>query len=328
MVFRSKLRNSDKLLLSNLEKNSRIPFSRLGKNIKKSQQQVSYTVNSLVQKDVIKNFYTIIDYSKLDVLNFRVYFRVSYVDEEKFNELIEHLKNLPYTSWIVDCGGRYDLICTFFTQNPSQFNKNLKNVIEKFPKQIQNYTVLTTIVNRILGRKYLFKDFSRMSRPIVGGDREPEKIDEIDLKILGELAEDARRSSVMISRKLEMTPKTVINRIKNLETRKIIRGYKPLLNTREIGYESNLLLIKYHNISSEKEDELINYLKMHPNVVSVVKTLGEWDIEIEVEVEEQIELRKVERKIRQKFALLIKEIESIPMYQPHKICYFPSFLLD
>ncbi|MBW2999710.1 AsnC family transcriptional regulator, partial [Candidatus Woesearchaeota archaeon] len=302
MEGKTNLRKLERLILSRLDFNSRAPFSRFGGKIKTSQQQISYTVNSLKHKGIIQNFYTLIDYSKLDILNFRVYFKVSYISEQKLGELIDYLVSEQHTSWVAACGGKYDLVCTFLALNPSQFNKTLREIMEKFPEQIKNYTVLTTVVNRIFGRKYLSKDSPIVPEIILGGDREPEEIDSVDMNILNELSEDARKNSVLISNKLSLASKTVINRIKKLQKRKIIRGFKPLLNLQRAGYNSNLLMIKYHNISSELEDELINYLKMHASVISVVKTLGEWDIEIEIEAEEEKEIRKVEVEIRQKFA--------------------------
>ncbi|TKJ17943.1 hypothetical protein CEE44_03780 [Candidatus Woesearchaeota archaeon B3_Woes] len=167
-----------------------------------------------------------------------------------------------------------------------------------------------------------------ISQVIVGGDRKPEIVDDVDMQLLNELAEDARKNSVDIGRKLDLTPKTIINRIRNLQQRKIIRKFKPLLNLRDVGYYSTLLTIKYHNISSELEDELIDYLKIHPHVVGVVKTLGEWDLEIEIEANNERELRKIEMKIRQEFALLIQQIEGIPLYQAYKKNFFPRFLIE
>ena len=43
-----KLRRVEKLVLRELEIDARIPLSRLGKRIRKSQQQVSYTVSSML----------------------------------------------------------------------------------------------------------------------------------------------------------------------------------------------------------------------------------------------------------------------------------------
>jgi len=281
----------------------------------------------MISKGVIQRFYAVIDYSKLNILNFNVFFRVNYINEKKFQELIDYLSSEPYISKVSTCGGRYDLACTFFTLNPSQFNKTLRSIMERFQQQLQNYTVLTTVVNREFGRKYLFKDILTLPHIIVGGDREPEKIDDIDMAILDELSENARQRSVLIGERLSISPKTVIDRIKKLQTRKIIRGFKPLLNPEKMGMSSALLMIRYHNISSELESELISYLAIHPNILGVVKTLGEWDIEIEIEVDDVKGLRKIEREIRQRFASLIQQIESIPLYYTYKKNYFPKFLI-
>ena len=88
------------------------------------------------------------------------------------------------------------------------------------------------------------------------------------------------------------------------------------------------MIIKYHNVSSEVENELVDYLKTHPNIVGVVKTLGEWDLEIEIEADNEKELRRIEMKIRQEFALLIQQIESIPLYRSYKKNFFPRFLIE
>ena len=75
-----KLSSNEKSILKQLESNGRMSFSKIAKNTRKSQQRVSYTVSSLMKKNIIKNFYTLVDYSKLDVISFRVYFRISYVN--------------------------------------------------------------------------------------------------------------------------------------------------------------------------------------------------------------------------------------------------------
>ena len=320
------LRKVERSVLSKLEVNSRQPLSKIGKKIGRSQQQISYTVNSLIEKGFIQNFETIIDYSKFNIINFRVFFKLSYVSEKKFDELLSYLISDTHTSYLVRCGGRYDLICTFLTTNPSRFNKALKNFIVEFPKQVQSYDVLTTIVVRWFGRKYI--SGSMYDQIIIGGDRKiSEKFDDIDMKILNELSKDGRKSSVKIAEMFSVTPKTIMQRIKKLRNEKIILGFKPVLNSRKMGYISNLLLIKYHNIAPEMENDMVNYLKVHPNVVSIVKTLGEWDIEIKIETSDTMEFRKVEIGIRQKFTFLIQQIESIPLYKIHKSSYFPEFLI-
>lgn len=325
MSKKNTLRKIEAQILARLDENSRTPFLWVGKKIKRSQQQVSYTVKSLIEREILDGFYSIVDYSKFDVLNFRVYFKVGFFNKEKFDKIIKFLVGNEYTSWVTTCGGKYDLICTFFTSNPSQFNKTLKAIIADYPDQLQNYNILTTIVLRWFGRKYLSRTLPH--EIIFGGDRAPVHLDNIDLNIVSELSDNARKSTVLIAENLSITPKTVMDRIKKLQKMEILIGYKPLLQSRKIGYVSNLVLIKFHNVRPETEDELVLYLKIHNNVLGIVKTIGEWDLEINVETIDSLEYRKFEMDIRQKFPLIIQHIDAVPLYHTYKLSFFPKFLV-
>ena len=259
MPEKKQLTGTEQSIIKQLELDARTPLSKIGKKVRMSQQRISYTVDALIKKEIINEFYTLIDYSKLNVLNFRVYFKVSYTTQEKFKELINYLKQKKSTSWIATCGGRYDLICTFFAYNPSSFNKTLKEIMRKFPKQLENYVVLTTVVSKSFGRKYLFQNPTNIPKEIIiGGDRKPEELDNIDLESLNLIAENARMSAVEIANKLELTPKTIIKRIKKLIEINIIKGFRPALNARETNYKVFLLTIKSHNVVPEIEDKLLN----------------------------------------------------------------------
>ncbi|MBU0615180.1 MAG: Lrp/AsnC family transcriptional regulator, partial [Nanoarchaeota archaeon] len=285
-----RLTSVEKSILRELETNARITFSSIGKLIRCSEQRVSYNVNSMIEKGIIKGFYANIDYARLNTLLFRVFFKVNYIAENKFSELIRYLVKEDTTALVESCGGGYDLLCTFFTQNPSRFNKTLKGIMEVFPEQLKNYTVLTTIVIRNFGRKFLFKSSAREPKEsIIGGDREISTLDSTDLKILSMISSNARINAVEIANNLSITSKTVISRIRLLEAKEIITSYKPILNLQRVNFITSKLVIKYHNVSSELENQLVNYLKVHPNVYSVVKTLGEWDMEIEIETEDMKE---------------------------------------
>lgn len=325
--MKKKLRLIEEKVLRQLEKDSRRSFSNIGKKIRKSQQQVSYTVNALKGKSILNSLFTIVDYSKLDIISFCVYFKISYINKKNLEDFIAYLCNDVHTSWIATCSGKYDLICTFLSKNPSQFNKILKSIIKMFSKEIADYTVLTTIVNRWFGRKYLFKEY-HLEEIIFGGDREPEEISKKNLLILNEISKDARISSVTVANKLSTTPKTVIRSIKELEKKGLILGYKPSLNIRNMNMISKLILIRYHNSSLDLEDNFLNFLKNHPNIISISKTLGEWDIEIEVEAKNSMDFRMIEMELRERFALLIKEIENFSVFRVLKRRYFPGFLLD
>jgi len=61
------------------------------------------------------------------------------------------------------------------------------------------------------------------------------KIDEIDLKILKILQENARLPNVEIARQLHMAPSGVLSRIRRLEERGVIEAYETRVNAASVG---------------------------------------------------------------------------------------------
>ncbi len=325
---KTNITNTEKKILSWLDHDSRTSLRKIGRGIRKSEQNVSYTVNSLTNKGIIKNFYTLMDYSRFPVLNFRVLFKINYITEKKFEEIEEYLAKDTHTMWLASCGGRYDLICTFGARNPSQFNKIIKGITAKFPRQVQNYDILTTIVSRVMERDYLHTKKEKRSVMIVGGDREPYDLQEKDIVLLSEIADTARKSSIEISRKIGCNARTVINRMKALEEMEVISGFRTFIDFSETNYSTKLLLLRYHNISVEDEGRLIKYLCSDPKVTRVTKTMGRWDLEVRIETEDEKDFRKTERKIREEFSEMIQFSETIPIYNEFKKTFFPKFILE
>lgn len=60
-------------------------------------------------------------------------------------------------------------------------------------------------------------------------------MNEIDLKILNILQQNARTSNVEIARQVKMAPSAVLERIRRLEKKKIIKKYSALINSHEVG---------------------------------------------------------------------------------------------
>jgi len=100
-------------------------------------------------------------------------------------------------------------------------------------------------------------------------------LDEIDIKIIKVLIENSRSSAREISKKLNISPATVINRIKNLEKLNIIKGFSVVLNHEKLGYE--LTAIIDVRISQGKLREIENLLSKIPNVCAVYDVTGEYD---------------------------------------------------
>jgi Lrp/AsnC family leucine-responsive transcriptional regulator len=61
-------------------------------------------------------------------------------------------------------------------------------------------------------------------------------IDEIDRQILNELQSDARISNAELARRVGMAPSGVLERVRKLEERGIVRGYEARLDAKRLGW--------------------------------------------------------------------------------------------
>ena len=320
------LNSTERSVLNLLNSNSRLSFSQIGLKINKSQQLVSSIVQKLMDKKIIENYYTLIDYSKFGVLNFHVYFKLSYLDKNQVEKFINYLSNHPQVSWLAKCGEKFDLVCGFYAYNPSQFNKYLKQIIMKFSKIIKDYSLLTIIVMRMFNSNVPSNMNTGSQIAILGGDTKRIDLKNLDLSILNLISENARISSVDMGKKLNVTPKTIISHIKKLETKKIICGYTTQTDTKKLNESSIISLVKYHNTFVKLEEKFIDFLTIQPVVRGITKTLGEWDLEITFNIANKDQFRNMELEIKERFARLIYDIQNITIYEKRKINIFPKMI--
>lgn len=324
----NKLTKFDLKLLAELEEDVRRSLSKIAKKLRTSQQVISYRIKSLQKRNILYGFYTIINFTLLGYTSYRTMIRFTNITEQKHKEIISYLMKHPNVLWIVECGGRWDLIVNFMAKNIIQYNNFVKDLKNKFPKQIQNYDVLTTVEVVYFGRDYFTKKFREVKQiPYFGREFKLVKVDKVDLKILNLISENARMNAVEIAEKINTSPNTVILRIKNMKKIGLIQGFKPLIHLENTPYSAYKSLIKFQNLTEEKEKEIINYLKTDVRVIGIIKLVGMWDFEIEFEVDSKQAMLELTRKFRDRFKEVIKEFEVIPLFHEYKYNFFPRDLL-
>ena len=84
------------------------------------------------------------------------------------------------------------------------------------------------------------------------------------------------------------------------------------------------VLIGLRNITEEKENKLIEFCHVHPNIVYIVKALGPWEFEIDIECSDTTEFREIMMDIKTQFSDIVKDYSALQMYQVHKYNFCPS----
>ncbi|PVX23110.1 MAG: hypothetical protein CW691_11615 [Candidatus Bathyarchaeum sp.] len=101
-------------------------------------------------------------------------------------------------------------------------------------------------------------------------------MDEIDLEILKELNQDARKSFREIAKKIGVSNQTVINRYNEMKKNGTIQFCSISIDLKKIGYTSSVQLL----MNSSKGNNLsktIEKLKKTKNVLIVSKTIGDFE---------------------------------------------------
>ncbi|MFH0922519.1 MAG: Lrp/AsnC family transcriptional regulator [Candidatus Micrarchaeota archaeon] len=102
------------------------------------------------------------------------------------------------------------------------------------------------------------------------------ELDDLDQDIIRELRVNGRQSWREIAKKLNVSPVTIMNRIRALEDSEIIRGYTVKLDYKKMGLE--LASFIGITVSGTDYDMVANHLIETPEVSEVYATTGEFDL--------------------------------------------------
>lgn len=103
-------------------------------------------------------------------------------------------------------------------------------------------------------------------------------LDKRDKQIIKLLLKNSRLSVREIARKLNLSPGTILARLKRLEDLGVIKSYTILLDYEKLGY--NLPVLIDVRVSRGMLLEVENKIAKHPSVISVYDVTGEYDIAI------------------------------------------------
>lgn len=102
------------------------------------------------------------------------------------------------------------------------------------------------------------------------------KIDELDMKIVGELVKDASISVPRLSKKINVNASVVYSRIKRLIKLGLIKKYTVIVNEEMLGY--NVRAVTGINMDSKMRDNIISGLMKIPEVREIAEVTGRFDI--------------------------------------------------
>ena len=121
------------------------------------------------------------------------------------------------------------------------------------------------------------------------------EINEVDVKILKALLEDARYSSRQIAKNVGVSVGTVLSRIKKMEDEGLIEGYSAILNHEELGYQ--LTVVTEITVAKGRLVETENEIAKISNVCGVYDVTGLTDAIIVAKFKSREDLGTFTKKV-------------------------------
>lgn len=123
------------------------------------------------------------------------------------------------------------------------------------------------------------------------------ELDPVDRAILFALQEDARNNTnATISDRVDVSASTIGKRIKRLEERGVIRGYRPEIDYEEAGCPLNVLLVCRAPITDRRD--LVKQSLEIPGVVNARELMtGEGNVHLQVVGADSDDITEIARKV-------------------------------
>lgn len=316
----------DKRILSELNSNANISASKLAKKVRISRQVAEYRINKLFSQKTIYAFYTLVDAGRLGYSSFRIHLRLKNVNEERYSNFAKELFDNYSTFWVGFISGSFDFIIDIFAKNSNEFDRILSDIIQKNKDIIQSYDTMVILEMDLYDYGYFLDDKKIREKVVMHRNLEKVKIDDLDKRILKNIKYNSRAFYEDIGKKVGLTRNAVKNRIKKLEEKKVIVGYKTFINFNHFSKQSFKIFIKYNNSKIEEEKELLDYLKSKKGVLATLKFLGKWNLDIEIHTKDVKELQQFIINLRNKYEI-IGDYEIAQLIDDYGIDFYPDKLL-
>jgi len=309
----------DRKIIYELDKDSRQSLNELAKKVRLSKDVVGYRVKRLENEGYILGYQTLIDFTKIGYNAIRFYINLINTSPKKEEEIIDYLVKDKKVFLVSETEGYTNISLGILVKDTAEIKKFQKEFEVKFKSYIKEMRLGIYLDVFHFNRDYLIDKKSQDSKAIIINSKAKIKVDEKDIEILKILSKNARTPLIEISKKLKVNANTIAFRIKNLEKKGVILGYKIIFGFSKINYIYIKVDLSLNEISREKE--ILQFCKQQNNIIYALWATGGADIELFFEIENVDKFLNLIKEMRENFKEIIEWKYTI-FSKYHKFNYF------
>ncbi len=326
-----KLDKKDREIINILTINSRTPLSQIAKFLKTSTEVINYRYNNLRKNLLVTDVFAIVDPKILGVHRYVVYFQFHALSQEKMKMIIDDFLKNKYVNWVIETGGKWELILMFETIYEEKYDEILESIISPI-KEFLNDHMVASVKNfvhkspryiRDLKRKNFYKGKIRFpyDKELDSRKKEEYKLDEKEVLLLKDLHENSRLTLTELGKNLKLSRDSIDYRIKKMIKAGIIKGFILRLNYHLLNYQYTTIMLKLRTISQKRKQEFLNYIYDDERFYALMEQIGTWDLSLMMFFIDAKDLRDFLISIKEKFSDVIHSHESVIHFDQYYYTY-------
>jgi DNA-binding Lrp family transcriptional regulator len=303
-----KLNLLDKKILYALDCNARISISDLSKAMRHGRDIVDYRMKRLLDEGVIVRAGAVVDPYQLGQTLFKTYLRLNN-NRKRCLELLSNLKKNPKVFCLAHCDGQWDIVFNSLVRNAREFDIVQEDILNPYRDIIADSEVAIVVEQRYFTKKFLVG--KGQGSLTLGLEPNNIKLNTQQTKLLIQLVKDARTSLVDLSKLLNCTTATVKRLIEEMESQKIILGYRIEVNRQILGITRFKIQIILENASKSRIAALHKYCENSPNFSNYIKQVGRYKIECAIDASSYEHFNQIIDDLRNNFCDIIQNVGTL-----------------
>lgn len=312
-----KLDKKDKLIMQQLEENSRQSYSEIGRKVGLRNDTVEYRINKLRKSGIVIRMFAEPNLAKLGLKTYRIYLKVENVTEKEEKEMVDYFMNHPKGHWFAEFEGEWDYTMRYTMKDDLEFREEIEALMRRFGRFIRSKNIVITLQQSYLPLSYFTGMEGKVRLVSLERVEKIESLDEIDRNIMGLLFDDSRMKTVEIASAIGISADAVQYRIKKLLEREIISFFGVYYDPSVLGYTRHKILLWLQHTTKEREKKLIRYCEQHPNSSYLNRVVGSWDLEVDFDARNAQELHDIVKDLRNKFSDIIRDHSTLTILREH-----------
>jgi DNA-binding Lrp family transcriptional regulator len=265
---------------------------------------------SLIARGIIRPLYKIDTY-RMGYTDFRVFLSDVAEPTRVRLEFEKRAVNHERVYWMARMTGAYKYALTFLAKDPCEMIDFFADVQPPPNGLFAHRTIGIAGEWSVFSPNFLAPEIkSRDSITLVARGRQVVDLDDVDERLLIEMARNPVATLSSLSRSMGMGASTLQYRVDKLIALQVIRGRTYLLNCEKLGIQIYRIMIIERTLSTLQRQQLRTFVSGHPNVSAFLVSTGGWDYELRFESESSVALEDFCQKIIDRFGNAIASIRT------------------